>query len=71
MLNEDAYFERLYREYDAKQAEQEEELERFPRCSECHETIMDDWLFDINDELLCWNCLKKNHRKWTVDYCVR
>lgn len=70
-MNVDAYLEKLYWEWDAEQAKQEEEFERFPRCTECGNTILGDWTYEFNDELICEKCLEKNHRKWTVDYCER
>lgn len=49
-------------------AEQEAKLERLPRCSECGEAIQSDECYEINDELICPECLKQNHRKRVEDY---
>ena len=50
-------------------AEQERKLQMLPKCSECDEHIQTDECYEINDELVCPDCLKQNHRKWVEDYC--
>lgn len=49
-------------------AEQQRRLEMLPQCECCGEYIQDDFYFDINDEIICWECLKANHRKRTEDF---
>jgi formylmethanofuran dehydrogenase subunit E len=49
-------------------AEQERALSKLPECSECGEKITDEECYEFNDELICPECLKDNHRKWTEDY---
>lgn len=49
-------------------AEQTRKLESLPRCSECDEPIQSDECYEFNDELICPDCLKDNHRKWVEDY---
>lgn len=56
----------LWAEYDSMK---EEELEKLPKCSECGEPIQSDECYEINDELICPECLRENHRKWVEDYC--
>lgn len=51
------------------EAEQEAALRKLPVCSECGDPIQADELFEINDELICPQCMVDNHRKWTEDYC--
>lgn len=58
-----------YDRWEAHDAERQRELERLPRCSECNERIMTDALYEINDELICPDCMEKNHKKWVDDYC--
>lgn len=58
-----------YDRWEAHDAERQRELERLPRCSECDEPITTDALYEINDELICPDCMEKNHRKWVDDYC--
>lgn len=50
-------------------AERQRELDMLPRCSECGEPIMTDELYEINDELICPDCMENNHRKLVDDYC--
>lgn len=49
--------------------EQCRKLDILPVCENCGEPIQDEHLFLINDEFLCWECLKENYRKRTEDYC--
>ena len=50
-----------------QQRELEEYIARLPICSECGEPIMCDFLYKINDELICEHCMDK-HRRPTEDY---
>ncbi len=50
-------------------AEQEREWEKRPKCSICDETIGDEYCYEINDELICQECLDENFRK-CVDDCI-
>ena len=58
----------FYRDYEEQQAK---ELEKFPVCSVCGEYITDEFYFDIEDEIMCEDCLKDNFRKSTDDYVNR
>jgi soluble lytic murein transglycosylase-like protein len=49
-------------------AEQQKELEKCPKCSMCDEYIQDDFLYEINDEVICEECLNDNFRKSVEDY---
>ena len=51
--------------YDYEQAIAEE---RYPVCAKCGEHILDDYLYHIDDELICEECLKEYFRKSTDDY---
>ena len=55
----------FYDDDDYARAEAEKEL---PVCSECGESIQDDYYFFINDEILCEECLITNYRKSVDDY---
>ena len=44
-------------------AEQQKMLDRLPRCSECNKPIQDEFCYEVNDELICYECMRKNHRK--------
>lgn len=56
------------RDFERHDAEQQRELDRLPRCAECDEPIQTEHCFEINDELICPECLMTNHRKWVEDY---
>lgn len=49
-------------------AEQEAELEKMPKCSECSEYIQDEHYYEINDEVVCEECLNQNYRESVEDY---
>lgn len=55
-----------FNRYDAEQTRM---LARLPKCSECDEPIQDEDCYEFNDELICEQCLKDNHRK-LVEYYV-
>lgn len=49
-------------------AKQEEALERLPKCVCCNNPIQDDYCYEINDELICQECLDLFHRKPVENY---
>jgi formylmethanofuran dehydrogenase subunit E len=44
------------------------QLEKYPVCAECGERIQDDECYEFDGQLICSECLKDNHRRWTEDY---
>lgn len=44
-------------------AEEQAWLESRPKCACCGEPIQDEYAFEINDELICEECLLVNYRK--------
>jgi formylmethanofuran dehydrogenase subunit E len=54
-------------DFNRYEAEQARMLERLPKCSECGEPIQDEDCYEFNDELICEECLKDNHRKQVED----
>lgn len=48
--------------------EQQRQLEKLPKCAYCNEPIQDDKCYLINDELICPECLEREHEKRTDDY---
>lgn len=42
--------------------------DRLPKCDYCGEPIHDDYLYDINGEIICEECLKENFRRKVEDY---
>jgi len=55
----------LWEQHNAKA---EAWLEKQPICVCCGYHIQDDFLFDINGDLFCEECMKDNFRKCTDDY---
>lgn len=55
-------------DFDRYDAEQQKQLEKRPKCSMCDEPIQNDFLYEINDEVICENCLEQNFRKNVEDY---
>ena len=49
--------------WEMHDAEQERKLDKLPRCECCGEPIQDDYLYEINGEYICEECLTENHRK--------
>ena len=58
-----------YDMWAAHDAEQERELAKLPVCYECGEPIQTEECYEINDELICPQCMEDNHKKWTENYC--
>ena len=54
--------------FDRYDAEQTTALEKRPVCSYCDNHIQDDFLYEINDELICEECLNDNFRKNVEDF---
>lgn len=48
--------------------EQDRKEAKRPICYECGEHIQGDDCFEINDCLICPDCLDNNHRKAVEDY---
>lgn len=48
--------------------EKENLLAKCPVCIYCNEHIQDEYLYEINDELICEECIKDNFRKPVEDY---
>ena len=57
-----------YDRWEQHEAECEAWLKKQPICAECGEHIQDDYCYEINDELVCENCMEMNHKKWTEYY---
>lgn len=52
--------------------EQEQRLESFPRCEEkkCGKRIQDEHYYEIENEILCEECMINRYRKWTEDFIL-
>ena len=57
-----------YSMWKRHEAEQEAWLSRRPECAYCEQNIQEDFLFDIEGELICKDCLVTHFRKNTEDY---
>ena len=55
-------------DWDRHCAEQEAAVAKYPVCADCHEHITDEHLYEINDNLICQDCLDRYYKKWTDDY---
>ena len=56
---------RDFAKWDREQQEWENSL---PRCHSCRETV-DDYVFDIDGEILCIECMIAKYRREAEDYC--
>jgi formylmethanofuran dehydrogenase subunit E len=56
-----------YSEWARHDAEQEAALKLLPVCCECGEHIQAETLFEINDEIICEECMEQ-FRKYTEDF---
>ena len=59
-----------YELYDRYCAEQERNRKHLPVCMECDNPIEDDYAWEYNDEMLCYDCLVRNHRKPIEDVMI-
>lgn len=55
-------------DFDRWEREQEEEEEKLPVCDICGEPIQGDYLYDLDGELVCEECLINNFRHPVEDY---
>lgn len=49
-------------------ADQDRRIAQLPVCSYCGEPVQDMHYYQINDEVICPQCLEDNYRKNTEDY---
>ena len=54
--------------HDRYDAERQREMDKLPKCDYCGKTIMDDYLYDFDGDLICEDCLNDNFRKRVEDY---
>lgn len=54
-----------FHRYDA---EQQEQLDRLPKCIYCHEPIQDDYLFNVDGELYCEDCMEDLFKRPVENY---
>ena len=54
-------------DFERHSADQERQLDKLPECCECGQKIQDEFCYEINDELICPNCMNDNHLKLVSD----
>lgn len=54
--------------WEAKDREETQWLERRPKCDYCREPIQEEYMYHINGEFICENCLERFFRKETEDF---
>lgn len=57
-----------YSQWEAKTRREEQWLEKRPVCFYCGEPVQEDHYFDINDEVVCQDCLDAHFRKDIDEY---
>ena len=57
-----------YAMWERHQNAMDQMLARRPVCSICGENIQDEIAYNINDELICPDCLEKNFQIFVEDY---
>ena len=55
-------------DYERYSAEKEEALRKLPKCDYCNKPIEDDYLYDLEGDIICESCMNKHFRKHTEDY---
>ena len=56
------------RDFDRWDMEQARAEARLPQCECCGETIHDDEYYEIDNEILCEECMKDRYMKSTEDF---
>ena len=54
-------------DYDRHMREQQRQIDKLPKCYECGESITGELCYEFNDEYICSESLRNNHRKWVED----
>lgn len=55
-------------DFNYHERQQQAALDRLPRCSECGQPIQSDYFYEFENENICEECLKYNHRKNVEDF---
>ena len=56
------------RDFEAYDRQQQNVLDKYPVCEECGNPITDEDCYEVEDSLICEQCLKDNHKKKTDNY---
>lgn len=57
-----------YDMFSSHQAEMDSKEEKLPICDYCGKRINDDYVYDIDGDIVCEDCLRKHHRKPIEDF---
>lgn len=57
-----------YDAFVAHQTEQDRKEEELPRCDYCNKRINDDYVYDIDGDIICEDCLRKHYRQPIENY---
>ena len=55
-------------DFDRLDREQASYEERLPVCEDCGEAINDDFYYEIDNEIICEECMKHRYRKYTENF---
>lgn len=55
-------------QFNRYEAEREAAISHYPKCDYCGERILDEFLFDLEGDIVCEGCMKEHFRKHTEDY---
>lgn len=50
-------------DFDRWDKEQNAWLKKLPKCDYCDEHIQDEFYYEINDDIICRDCLESHFRK--------
>ena len=57
-----------FSQWEAHERQQESLLDKLPECESCGKLIQDDYYFEIDNEILCEECMNQRYRKNTEDF---
>ena len=57
-----------FSQWEAHERQQEALLDKLPECESCGKLIQDDYYFEIDNEILCEECMNQRYRKNTEDF---
>lgn len=62
------YSDNPVRDYDRFDAEQERAMQKYPECACCGKRITDDFLFYIEGDIYCEECMEDEFRRPVDDF---
>ena len=62
------YIPDAYDQWVRHDQEMEDALKRLPVCADCGEPIQTEYLYEIDGDLICEDCMRENHRRCIDDY---